>query len=54
MNRAECNEEKGLDWRGSADECRFNFAFHPSTWIKTRARLVDQHGKYFLVTSAEK
>lgn len=42
MDRAECNEEKGLDWRGSADECRFNFAFHSSAWIKTRARLVEQ------------
>lgn len=38
MDRPECNEEKGLDWRGSAPECRFNFAFLPSAWIKARAR----------------
>lgn len=41
MDRPECNEEKGLDWRGSALECRFNFAFLPSAWIKACARLAD-------------
>jgi len=38
MDRPECNEEKGLDWRGSALECRFNFAFLPSASIKACAR----------------
>jgi len=42
MDRPECHEEKGLDWRGSAPECRFNFAFLPSAWIKANIRLAEQ------------
>lgn len=42
MDRPECNEEKGLDWRGSAPECCFNFAFLPSAWIKARAQPTEQ------------
>lgn len=48
MDCAECNEEKGLDCRGSASECRFNFAFLPSAWIKARARLTEQMANIFL------
>jgi len=42
MDCPECNEEKELDCCGSASECRFNFAFLPSVWIKARARLTER------------